>query len=222
MGVNNHWPTAGSRHRHSWQWDPFQGMLLAPFRGTLHPLFLRSSPINYREPSNTTSHLFQVEVIAELKIQTVVNIEYRATKCHHWQNTNIQMVFPYQHACIIQFCNALLKSPKTRHQRMLVPAWGLIRGNGNTVMATRGAYLGLCGKKWNHLCRPPLTRVNIMFKIDRAIIIPQNGIFTTIFSHIVATRGPKCGLRDPKANQLWPLTQQVYITSLKLNCMKTF
>ena len=42
---------------------------------------------------------------------------------------------------------------ETRHHRMHVPAWGLIRGNGNTEMATRGAKLGLCGKKWNHLWR---------------------------------------------------------------------
>ena len=30
---------------------------------------------------------------------------------------------------------------------MHVPAWGLIRENGNTSMATRGAKLGLWGKK---------------------------------------------------------------------------
>ena len=29
---------------------------------------------------------------------------------------------------------------------MQVPAWGLIRENANTLMATRGAKLGLCDK----------------------------------------------------------------------------
>ena len=40
-----------------------------------------------------------------------------------------------------------ISSNVTRHQRMHVPTWGLIRGNGNTEMATRRAKLGLCGKK---------------------------------------------------------------------------
>ena len=65
---------------------------------------------------------------------------------------------------------------QTRHQRMCIPAWGLIRGNGNTEMVTRGAILGLCGL----FVKTPLTSVNPMFEIDWVIIISHNGIFSDI------------------------------------------
>ena len=65
---------------------------------------------------------------------------------------------------------------QTRHQRMYIPAWGLIRGNENTVMVTRGAKLGLSGL----FVKTPLTSVNPMFEIDWVIIIPHNGTFSDI------------------------------------------
>ena len=69
----------------------------------------------------------------------------------------------------------------TRHQMMHVPARGLIRGNGNIEMATRGAKLVLCGKKWNNQFE---YRVNI---------IPHNGAF------------PDNGRKPPLSVILWPL-----------------
>ena len=52
---------------------------------------------------------------------------------------------------------------------MHVPAWGLIRGNGNTEMVTRRAELGLCGLKMEVFVKTALTSVHIIFEIDRVI-----------------------------------------------------
>ena len=57
---------------------------------------------------------------------------------------------------------------------MHIPAWGLIRGNGNTEMVTWGAKLGLHGL----FMKTPLTSVNTMFERDQVIIIPHNGTFS--------------------------------------------
>ena len=59
---------------------------------------------------------------------------------------------------------------------MHVPAWGLIRRNGNTETVTRGAKLGLYGL----FVKTPLTSVNTMFELDWVIIIPYNGTFSDI------------------------------------------
>ena len=80
----------------------------------------------------------------------------------------------------------------TRHQRMHVPAWGLIRGNGNTEIVTRGAKLGLCGL----FVKTTLTSVNTMFEIDWVSIIPHNGTFSDI------------GQKPPFSFILWPLEGQ--------------
>ena len=80
----------------------------------------------------------------------------------------------------------------TRYQRIHVPAWGLIRGNGNTEMVTIGAKLGLCGLFLNTL----LTSANTMFKIDWVIIIPHDGTFSDI------------GQKPPFSVILWPLEGQ--------------
>ena len=59
---------------------------------------------------------------------------------------------------------------------MHVPARGLIRGNGNTEMVTKGAKLGLCGL----FVKTALTIVNTMFEIDWVIIISHNVTFSDI------------------------------------------
>ena len=59
---------------------------------------------------------------------------------------------------------------------MHVPTWGLIRGNENTDMVTRGTKLGLSGI----FMKTILASVNTMFEIDWVIIIPHNGTFSDI------------------------------------------
>ena len=56
---------------------------------------------------------------------------------------------------------------------MHVPAWCLVKGNGNKDIVARGAKLGLRGIFMN----TPLNNVNILFEIDQVLIIPHNDTF---------------------------------------------
>ena len=60
--------------------------------------------------------------------------------------------------------------------------------------------------------------VHRKFGLDCMNTFSENGWklpFRLIFSHFLATRGPKLGQRRPKANQFWTLTQQTSTPNLK-------
>ena len=63
----------------------------------------------------------------------------------------------------------------TRHQRMHVPAWGLIRGNGKTEMATEGQNLANVAQKRINSEHTPNISVDTKFELDCGNTFSDNG-----------------------------------------------
>ena len=95
----------------------------------------------------------------------------------------------------------------TRHQRMHAAACGLIREYGNISRATRVAKLGKKIESFLKTHHISVHTKNQLGQVDSLAGGGQKQPFSPNFINFFTTRGPKFGQRDPKANQLWTLTQ---------------
>ena len=94
---------------------------------------------------------------------------------------------------------------QTRHQRMHVPTWGIIRENGNTSMGPRGAKLSLCGKNIVLFLKTHQIKMHTKNKKKKGWVDSLAGggwkqLFSPDFINFLGTRGPKFGQCVPKAN----------------------
>ena len=105
---------------------------------------------------------------------------------------------------------------------MHIPEWGLIRVNGNTEIASTGAKLGPCGNKWiicedpSNLCKHHVWKRSSKHYSTLCYFF-RWWSETTIFSHFVATKGPKFGQHAPKR-----INSEHSSHKFELDCVNTF